>query len=162
MKNYTVHHEFNVTSKHFLEINPLFAVNYQIKFSFPTSDYSGMSVGYYGNYNLRKETQLIYPDEELFDIFSYDLHKLSAEYTQEKGDILFKPWIALVQKKYLLISVTQSYSEVSIIAGFYTDWLFANRFMVYTEGFYQVINDEGEDGYEFSTGIKMQFDIHER
>jgi len=162
LKNYTVHHEFNIASKHYLEINSLFAVNYQIKFSFPTSDLSGMSVAYFCNYNLRKEPQLIYPDEELFDLFSYDMHKLLVEYTQEKGNILFKPWFALVQKKYLPISVIKPYSEVSIIAGFYTDWLFTDGFMAYAEGFYQVVTDESEDGYEFSTGMKMQFDILER
>jgi len=34
--------------------------------------------------------------------------------------------------------------------------------MAYAEGFYQVVTDESEDGYEFSTGMKMQFDILER
>ncbi len=161
LETYTVHHEFNVATKHFSDIIPLLLVNYKISFSYPAGDYSGLSLAYFFNYNLFKENQQLYPNdcEELFDLFSYNMHKFSIEYTLGKNDLLFKPGLALTSKDYLSIAVRRPYTETSFLTNLYADWLWADGCMIYTEGFYQTIFSNNEIAYEFSAGLKFQFDI---
>lgn len=159
LKNYSVHHEFNAATRYFRDIDPLLAINYQLTFSFPTGDYSGLNLVYFINHNIFEEKKLLYPNEELFDMFSYNLQKLSFEYTVENNNLLLKPWLALNSKDYLATAVERPYSEFSFMTGFYADWIFADGFMVYLEGFHQTINKDREMAYEFTAGIKIQFDL---
>ena len=158
-KNYSVHHEFNAATRYFADTDPLLAVNYQLTFSFPTGDYSGLNLVYFINYNIFEEKKLLYHNEELFDLFSFNMQKISFEYTVHKRNLLFKPWLALNSKDYLTTAVVRPYSEISFLAGFYTDWLGADGFMIYMEGFYQRINRDDEIAFEFMTGLKFQFDL---
>lgn len=162
LQSYTVHHDFNAVTKHFTDIDPLLDINYQITFSFPTSDNSGLSLSYFTNYNPISNDRLLYFQDELFDLFSYNMHKISIEHTVEKGNLLFKPWLAFNSKEYLTTAVEQSYSEISFLAGFYADWLWANGSMIYAEGSYQTITQDREIAYEFRAGIKFQFDLKSR
>ena len=162
LQSYTVHHDFNVVTKHFTDIDPLLDINYQITFSFPTGDNSGLSLSYFTNYNPISNDRLLYFHDELFDLFSYNMHKISIEHTVEKGNLLFKPWLAFNSKEYLATAVEQPYTEFSFLAGFYADWLWANGSMTYAEGFYQTIPEDREIAYEFRVGLKFQFDLKSR
>ncbi len=159
LETYTVHHEFNAATKHFADLTPLLAVNYQITFFFPAGNYSRLNLTYFFNYNIHKENKLLYPSEELFDLFSYNMHKFSIEYSVEKSNLLYKPWFALNSKDYLATAVEQPYSEINFLAGFYADWLWADGCMTYAEGFYQTIFSDNEIAFEFVAGLKFQFDI---
>ena len=161
LETYTVHHEFNLATKHFTDIAPLLLVNYKIAFSYPAGDYSGLNLTYFFNYNLFKESQQLYPSdrEKLFDLFSYNMHKFSIEYTLEKNNLLFKPGLALTSKDYLSIAVRRPDTETSFLTNLYADWLWADGCMLYTEGFYQTILSNNKIAYEFTTGIKFQFDL---
>jgi hypothetical protein len=162
LKNYSVHHEFNAATKYFTDTDPLLTINYQLTFSFPTTDYSGLNLVYFINQNIIERKKLLYPNEELFDLFSYNLQKLSLGYTVENNNLLIKPWLALISKDYLATAAVQPYSEFSFMAGFYADWLMADGFMAYMEGLYQTINGDREIAYEFVTGLKIQFEIISR
>ncbi|NQT65593.1 MAG: hypothetical protein HQ554_05400 [FCB group bacterium] len=162
LKDYTIHNEFNAVTKYFTDTDPLLNVNYQITFSFPTNDYSGINLSYFINYNPIDNNEILYLNEELFDLFSYNMHKFSIEHTTIKGNLLFKPWLAFNSKEYLTTAVEYPYSETSFLAGIYADWLMADGFMAYTEGFYQAINGDPEIAYEFVTGLKIQFDLISR
>lgn len=159
---YTVHHDFNAVTKHFSDIDPMLDINYQVTFSFPTSESSGLSLSYFINYNPISNDRILYLHDELFDLFSYNMHKVSIEYTTQKGNLLCKPWLVFNSKEYLTTAVEQPYSEFSFLAGFYADWLWANGSMIYAEGFYQTIAQDRETAYEFRTGIKFQFDLKSR
>ena len=159
LRSYTIHHELNSVTKHFANLNPLLNTNYQIIFSFPANDYSGFNISYFINYNIINNDDLLYFNEELFDLFAYNLHKFSIEYTMVRGNLLFKPWLAVTNKEYLTIAVEQPYSETSFLTGFYADWLLADGFMTYTEGLYQTIAGTIQIAYKFMIGIKFQFDI---
>ena len=159
LETYTVHHEFNAATKHFADLTPLLMVNYQIVFSFPAGDYSGLNLTYFLNHNLYKGNKLLYPSEELFDLFSYNMHKFSIEYSMEKSNLLYRPWLALTSKDYLATAVEQPYSEISLLAGFYADWLWADGCMTYAEGFYQTTDGDDKIAFEFIAGLKFQFDI---
>ncbi len=159
LETFTVHHEFNAVTKHFADNSPLLMVNYQITFSFPTADYAGLNLVYFLNHNLYKGNRLLYPSEELFDLFSYNMHKFSLEYSVEKGNLLYRPWLALTRKEYLATAVEWPYSEISLLAGFYADWLWADGCMIYAKGFYQTTDEDDEIAFEFITGLKFQFDL---
>jgi hypothetical protein len=159
LETYNVHHEFNAATKHFADNSPLLMVNYQITFSFPVGDYSGLNLSYFLNHNLYKGNQLLYPSEELYDLFSYNMHKFSIEYSMEKGNLLGKPWLALTSKDYLSTAVEWPYFEISLLAGFYADWLWADGCMTYAKGFYQTTDVDDEIAFEFIAGLKFQFDI---
>ena len=90
------------------------------------------------------------------------IKSISIEHTVEKGDLLFKPWFAFNTKEYLTTAVEQPYTEISFLAGFYADWLWANGSMTYAEGFYQTIAQDREIAYEFRVGLKFQFDLKSR
>ena len=113
-----MNHEFNAVIKHFANTDPLINVNYQITLSFPTNDYSGMNLSYFINHNLISNDKILYSNEELFDLFSYNMHKFSIEHTTVKGNLLFKPWLAFNSKEYLTTAVENPYSEISFLAGF--------------------------------------------
>jgi hypothetical protein len=87
------------------------------------------------------------------------MHKFSIEYCVEKGNLLYRPWLALISKDYLSTAVEWPYSEISFLAGFYADWLWADGCMTYTEGSYQTTDEDDEIAFEFIAGLKFQFDI---
>ncbi len=159
---YTLHHEFNAVTKHFSDIDPMLDINYQITFSFPTSESSGLSLSYFTNYNPVSNDRILYFHDELFDLFSYNMQKITIEHTVHSGDLLFKPWFAINSKEYLTTVVVEPYSEFSFLAGFYADWLWANSPMAYAEGFYQTIAQNRETAYELGIGVKFQFDLKSR
>ena len=159
LKGYTIHNEFNTVTKYFTDTDPILNVNYQITFSFPTNDYSGMNLSYLINYNPIDNNKILYPNEELFDLFSYNMHKFSIEHTTIKGNLLFKPWLAFNSKEYLTTAVEYPYSEISFLVGIYADWLWADGLMIHTEGFYQSIVGDKEIAYDLKAGIKFQFDL---
>jgi hypothetical protein len=144
--------------------NLLFNLNYDLKFTLPVSEVSGLTANLELNYNLNKVEEIFFPGEEFYNELCYQEQRFTLKFKTFQRMFMFNPHISISRRKYLEVAVEDEFTEVGLNTGLHSDCVLKNNLLIYIDLAYSSIRDDLDrvDLYSLETGMRYQFDIYVR